>query len=165
VRGLSDLGFMSYANMVFYNLILALWVGGITAVSLIVTPSIFRTFPKESAGEIVGAIFPGYFLFNFIVTLSALVIFLILFGWQGEGAIVSEIILVCSVVISMLHKFKIHPAIKKIKEEIKTLHAEETEAPESALKKQFGKMHFVSFALNFLLLCFGVTLIVLAPTI
>jgi hypothetical protein len=156
---------MGSITISFYNLILALWVGGITVVSIIVTPPIFKTFSKERAGEIVGAIFPGYFLFNFIVTLSALVIFLILFGWRGQGSFASEIILVCSVFISMLHQFKIHPAIKKIKEEIRTFSEEEAVIPESSLKKQFGKMHFVSFTLNFLLLCFGITLIFLAPTV
>jgi hypothetical protein len=74
------------------------------------------------------------------------------------------IILVASVCISALHKFKLHPTIKRIKEEIKALDSTKTSIVNSELKKKFGKMHFASFALNMILLCFGIALILLAPT-
>ena len=155
---------MTSMSLSFYNLILGLWVGGITIVSLIVTPSIFKTFSREKAGEVVGAIFPGYFLFNFLITLFALIFFIILFGRNEESTTVSKIILIGSVCISALHKFKLHPTIKRIKEEIKAIELNKTSVAKSDLKKKFGKMHFASFALNMILLCFGVALIFLAPT-
>ncbi len=155
---------MMSISLSFYNLILALWVGGITIVSLVVTPSIFKAFSREKAGEVVGAIFPGYFLFNFLITSLALVFFIILFGRIEESTTISKIILIGSVFISALHKFKLHPTIKRIKEEIKTIDSNKTSVVKSELKKKFGKMHFASFALNVILLCFGIALIFLAPT-
>jgi len=44
-----------------YNLVLALWVGGISIFTFIVTPAIFRSYGRDQAGEIVGKLFPGYF--------------------------------------------------------------------------------------------------------
>lgn len=155
---------MISTGLSFYNLILALWVGGITIVSLVVTPSIFKAFSREKAGEVVGAIFPGYFLFNFLITSFALVFFIILFGRIEESTTISKIILIGSVCISALHKFKLHPTIKRIKEEIKAIDSNKTSVVKSELKKKFGKMHFTSFALNVILLCFGIALIFLAPT-
>ncbi len=151
-------------SLSFYNLILALWVGGITIVSLVVTPSIFKAFSREKAGEVVGAIFPGYFLFNFLITSFALVFFIIFFGRIEESTTISKLILLGSVCISAIHKFKLHPAVKRLKEEIKAVDLKDPSVVKSELKKKFGKMHFASFALNIILLCFGIVLIFLAPT-
>ena len=45
----------------FYNIVLALWVGGMALFTFIVTPVIFKSYPRDQAGEIVGRLFPGLF--------------------------------------------------------------------------------------------------------
>ena len=52
-----------------YRLALALWVGGMSVFSFLVTPVIFRTQSSENAGKIVGAIFPVYFRFCLAIIL------------------------------------------------------------------------------------------------
>ncbi len=41
-----------------YISILALWVGGISRFTFIVTTKIFRSYDRDKAGEIVGKLFP-----------------------------------------------------------------------------------------------------------
>ncbi|NTW65040.1 MAG: DUF4149 domain-containing protein, partial [Nitrospirae bacterium] len=41
----------------------ALWTGGMALFTFIVTPAIFRSYGRDQAGEIVGRLFPGYFLY------------------------------------------------------------------------------------------------------
>ena len=69
-----------------YTLILALWVGGISIFTFIVTPEIFRSFSRDEAGKIVGKLFPDYFLFT--LALSVLVLLVLplcrsIFGQAG----------------------------------------------------------------------------------
>ena len=59
----------------FYNLALALWVGGIITFTFIVTPAIFKSFGRDMAGEIVGKLFPGYFLYNLVLAALAFILF------------------------------------------------------------------------------------------
>jgi len=44
-----------------YNLVLALWVGGISIFTFIVTPVIFRSFGRDMAGRDRGEALPGLF--------------------------------------------------------------------------------------------------------
>ena len=46
-----------------YRLALALWAGGMSVFTFVVTPVIFRTQTRDDAGKIVGALFPVYFRF------------------------------------------------------------------------------------------------------
>jgi hypothetical protein len=62
---------------ILYNLILALWVGGIFIFTFIVTPIIFQSFGRDYAGEIVGKLFPYYFPYNLILSVLALIVFFI----------------------------------------------------------------------------------------
>ncbi len=43
---------------------LSLWVGGMSLFTFILTPVIFRSYPRDAAGEVVGKLFPSYFLFT-----------------------------------------------------------------------------------------------------
>ena len=56
---------------------LALWVGGIALFTFIITPAIFSSYSRDMAGEIVGRLFPGYFLYNLVLSLLALIFFFI----------------------------------------------------------------------------------------
>jgi uncharacterized membrane protein len=54
-----------------YNLVLSLWIGGMSVFTFIVTPAIFKSFGRDMAGEIVGKLFPGYFLSVLILSFAA----------------------------------------------------------------------------------------------
>jgi uncharacterized membrane protein len=43
-------------------LALAIWLGQTVFLSFVVAPVLFRNFPREQAGEVMGALFPSYYL-------------------------------------------------------------------------------------------------------
>jgi uncharacterized membrane protein len=62
---------MKMAWSFLYNLVLSLWIGGMSVFTFIVTPAIFKSFGRDMAGEIVGKLFPGYFLSVLILSFAA----------------------------------------------------------------------------------------------
>lgn len=138
-----------------YNLVLSLWIGGISIFTFIITPVIFRSFDRDMAGKIVGKLFPGYFMYNMALSILALILIMItrhLFAKSGLK--LSLVLVVCAIVINLFIVFKLHPDVVKVKQEIHSF-----EAPaDDPLRKEFRKLHAVSASLNLLLLADGVAL-------
>ena len=63
---------IAVARCVFW-LALAVWIGQIVFFSFVVAPTVFGAVPQETAGQIVGAIFPRYYLLGTIAGVVALV--------------------------------------------------------------------------------------------
>ncbi|MCK5237718.1 MAG: DUF4149 domain-containing protein, partial [Deltaproteobacteria bacterium] len=42
------------------------WVGMLIFFSFVAAPSIFKVLPRESAGDVVGSIFPKYWLLGYL---------------------------------------------------------------------------------------------------
>jgi uncharacterized membrane protein len=147
----------------FYNFILALWIGGIAIFTFIVTPVIFKSYPRDQAGEIVGRLFPGYFLYNLVLAAVALVLFFMVTNEQSNLAY--RLSLVCAVtalLINLFVVFKLHPDAVRIKQQVTSF---ERESPDSPVRKQFRRLHGVSMALNLVLLAEGIVLLVTGPLI
>ena len=51
---------MAIAKVLFW-LALIVWLGAIVLFSFVVAPGIFGALPRESAGQVVGALFPRYY--------------------------------------------------------------------------------------------------------
>src|SRR5689334_22307010 len=51
---------LAVAKVVF-QLAMTLWVGAIVTVSFLVAPAVFRAAPSETAGAVMGQIFPLYY--------------------------------------------------------------------------------------------------------
>ncbi len=146
-----------------YIIILALWVGGISLFTFIVTPKIFRSYDRDKAGEIVGKLFPGYFLFTLV--LSVLVLLLLplcryLFG--QAGFLWSLVLAVIAVAINLFVSFKLHPEIRSVKQEV---HSFQSLPDDSPARKTFRKLHAMSMTLNLLLLADGVTLLIISASL
>jgi hypothetical protein len=147
---------MSAAVQFLYNLVLALWVGGISLFTFIITPVIFRSFGRDMAGEVVGKLFPGYFLYTLLLSVLALILFLASRPSLRKAAYTWSMLLIASaIMINIFVSFKLHPEIKKIKEEIRSFEA----AQDSPLRKSFGQLHGVSATLNLILLADGIVLL------
>jgi hypothetical protein len=147
----------------FYNLILALWVGGITLFTFIVTPVIFKSYPRDHAGEIVGRLFPGYFMFNLVLAALALVLFFVIANDRSQFAYrLSLVCVVTALLINLFIVFKLHPDTVMIKQQVTSF---ERESPDSPARKQFRKLHGVSAVLNLVLLAEGIVLLVTGPLI
>ncbi len=63
---------MVVAAKVVFQVALAAWVGTLLAVSFLVAPAVFRAAPTETAGTIMGAIFPLYYASTGVCGLLAL---------------------------------------------------------------------------------------------
>jgi len=147
----------------FYSLVLSLWAGGITIFTFIVTPVIFKSYPRDQAGEIVGRLFPGYFLYNLVLAALVLVLFFIVANDQSK--LVYRLSLVCAVtalLINLFIVFKLHPDAVRIKQQVTSF---ERESPDSPARKQFRKLHGVSAVLNLVLLAEGIALLVAGPLV
>jgi hypothetical protein len=143
----------------FYALTLSLWTGGISMFTFVVTPVIFRSFERDMAGRIVGSLFPGYFTYNTALSVLALTLLVPMRSFLSKFSFKASLILVVlAVIINVYVAFKLHPDIKKVKQQI---HSFETPA-DTPLRKKFGKLHAVSASLNLLLLADGVTLLFLS---
>jgi uncharacterized membrane protein len=144
-----------------YNLVLALWVGGIAIFTFIVTPAIFRSFGRDQSGEIVGKLFPGYFIYTLILTLLALFLFLLAARDSSLPAYrLSLSLLILSLAVALLVVFWVHPTTVDVK---RTIASFEREPSDSPARKRFARLHALSASLNLLLLVDGVVLLVVAP--
>ncbi len=142
-----------------YNLVLSLWIGGISIFTFIVTPVIFKSFSRDMAGKIVGEIFPGYFWY--LLALSVIALILIVASssdFPRSGYRWSMILIVTALAINIFVAFKLHPEIKQVKQEI---HSFESLPEDGPLRKKFGKLHAVSAVLNLFLLADGTALLVI----
>jgi hypothetical protein len=144
-----------------YTIMLALWTGGIAIFTFVVTPVIFRSYPRDTAGEIVGRLFPGYFGYNLALSVLAVVLFLLMtVDWTTTASRLSVLFLAAAIIVNLFIVFKLHPDIVRIKQ---TVSSFERESQDSAARKSFRKLHALSAVLNLFLLADGVTLLVAAP--
>lgn len=144
-----------------YNLILAFWVGGIAIFTFVVTPVIFKSYGRDQAGEIVGLLFPGYFLYTIVLTAAALLFFFLLAADRSVFLYrLSLSLLTTALIISVVIAFKLHPEIVTVKQEVSSF---ERESPDSPARKKFRRLHGVSAVLNLALLAEGAALLVVSP--
>src|SRR3990172_13099561 len=52
---------------------LVAWLGGMIFFSFIAAPSIFKILPRETAGDVVGDIFPKYWVVGYVCSITALI--------------------------------------------------------------------------------------------
>jgi len=144
-----------------YNVSLALWTGGMALFTFVVTPSIFRSFGRDQAGEIVGKLFPGYFTYLLALSALALVLFFLLGAEQAARPYrISLALLVVGVIINAYVLLSLHPRTVEVKQQVASF---ERAAPDSPARKEFRKLHAVSAGLNLFLLLDGAALLAMSP--
>jgi len=144
----------------FYTLTLALWTGGMALFTFIVTPAIFRSYGRDQAGEIVGRLFPGYFLYLLALSALVLVLFFLLGADQTSRSFrASLFLLVVAVIINAYVLFSLHPKAVQIKQQVVSF---EKAAPDSPARREFRKLHGISAVLNLVLLADGIALLALS---
>ena len=146
-----------------YFIVLALWVGGIAIFTFVITPVIFKSYPRDMAGDIVGKLFPAYFSYSLIMTALALILFLAFAGFQSNPVHrLSIVLLTAAIVINVFIMFKLHPETVMAKQKISSFEQVSPDAPE---RRKFAKLHGLSAVLNLILLADGVTLLIVSPLI
>ncbi len=154
---------MGKVGYLIYNLILALWVGGIAIFTFLVTPAIFRSFARDTASDIVDQLFPVFFPFVLALSVLALAVFVVTFGVKPGFWHRASLVLLCmAVAINIFVTFKLYPDIKRVKAEIRSFETTSADSPE---RKRFSALHGVSAALNLLVLADGVALLLIGPAL
>ena len=152
---------MAFTITSLYTLTLALWTGGMALFTFIVTPVIFQSFDRDVAGEIVGKLFPGYFVYLLALTALALVVFFLLGAEQTSRTYrASLFLLVIGVIINAYVLFSLHPKTVQVKRQVPSF---ERAAADTPARKEFRKLHAVSAVLNVTLLVDGIALLVMSP--
>ena len=148
---------MTFVKFVFLFTIV-FWLGGMFFFSIIAAPNIFRALPKDQAGQVMGKIFPKYFIIGLAGSTLALVTLAIIGIKSDSMEIVKAplIILGAMVLISLISGLIIGPKARAIKAEYHSL-PEGKERDE--LESRFQKTHRVSIILNGINMLIGLTLI------
>ena len=141
-----------------YLLSLVCWIGSIIFFSFFVAPVVFKTLEQEKAGELVGIIFPRYYMIGYVCGVLVLVA-LLLTGPETAG------LKWCAWGIMMLGTvcagLAVNPKARILKEKLKD--APETEKPD--LEARFKTLHSLSVKLNATVLFAGLWLLWLTAVI
>ncbi len=128
--------------------------------TFIMTPVIFRSYPRDAAGEIVGKLFPSYFLFNLAVGIAALFFFLL--SLQGRGALINGIslgLISLAIALSLYVNFSLYPGIKRVKQEV---HSFEAAARQDPARTRFRRLHAQSAIINIFIIAAGLALLIMS---
>ncbi len=152
---------MAWLADAVYRLALALWVGGVSIFTFLVTPALFRGLGRDAAARTVGLLFPVYFPYVLSVTLVALAAFLARprAAWDAHR-VLCAVLLALAVAASGWSRFWYYPRAAELTREIASF---ETVAPEHPLRRRFARLHGASMAINLAVLADGVLLLLLTP--
>ncbi|MDD2541110.1 MAG: DUF4149 domain-containing protein [Desulfuromonadaceae bacterium] len=138
-----------------YQLAIAFWVGGSALFTFVLTPILFKTESRDSAGRIVGILFPGYFRWGLACGVIALGCRLFMRG--GRMGLVTGI-LAAMLAITVFQAYYVEPKAAAIKQQIVSFDQTPKDDP---VRQQFGRLHGVSAVCNLVVLAGGVVLVVL----
>ena len=138
-----------------YRLAISLWVGGASLFTFLLTPIIFKRFPRAQAGVIVGHLFPAYFRWGLACGAVAIVTRLLLKGKEGPVATVILAVMLC---LTSFQAFYIEPRAAALKTEIPSF---ETTSKDHPARKAFAQLHGISAACNLAVIAGGIALVVL----
>lgn len=145
---------------VLFQLALGLWVGAIVFVSFVVAPTVFRTVPSETAGTLMGQIFPLYYEFTVAVGIialgSALFVLRRVGGTRAWRAVV--VMLVVMLAATTYAGAVVNPRARALRP---ALHREPVDPK---IRTEFDALHHRAVQLNGLVLLLGLTTIVVAAT-
>jgi hypothetical protein len=152
---------MRAANSI-YNIVLALWVGGMATYTFIVTPAIFRSFTRDESARIVDALFPGYFAYNLALSAVALLLAFLVWPDRARSAFrISLALAAAALVVNFYITFMLHPRISLVKRQVTSF---ETMPKDSPQRREFTRLHAISAVLNLAVLADGLTLLVISSS-
>ena len=142
-------------STIIFRLSIALWFGGASLFTFVLTPSLFKSYNRDLAGGIVGVLFPGYFKWGLACGGIALVS---LFFARGRHTVASASIIAIMLVITAVQAFVIEPKAAELKKSIPSFV---TTPPDHPQRAQFRKLHGISAAGNLGVIGGGLALVFL----
>ena len=140
-----------------YRLAITCWIGGASLFTFVLTPIIFKSYNRDMAGGIVGALFPGYFKWGLMCGVIALATIFMPSTIVKHKA-VAAVIIAIMLAITSVQAFVIEPRAAALKKEIPSF---ETTSKDDPLRVRFRKLHGASAVSNLAVIVGGIVLIVL----
>jgi hypothetical protein len=145
---------------VLFQLTLGLWVGAIVFVSFVVAPAVFRAVPNQTAGTVMGQIFPLYYGFTIVMGIIALGSALLLRG-KTSGARAWKAVVVMLAVMLAATAYAgavVSPRTRVLRP---ALHREPVDP---RMREEFDALHRRAVQLNGLVLLLGLATVAVAAT-
>jgi hypothetical protein len=140
---------------VLHQLAVALWVGAVVVVSFVVAPAVFRALPSETAGTVMGHVFPLYYAFTSGAGLVAL-----LSAWwlrrrtNGVGVPTAVVAMLAVMLAATVYAGTVvSPRARTLRP---ALHADPVDP---AVRAEFDALHRRAVQLNGLVLLLGLATI------
>ncbi len=148
---------MTQIAEVLYRIALSLWFGGMAVFTLVMTPVIFRTQPRETAAAVVGAMMPIYFRYSSVMVAVALAArFATGSGFSGIQPSLGTVILGGSLAVTLWQAFVLVPRMERVKAGIPSFEPGDAHHP---ARREFGRLHAFSMTVNFLLMILAALLV------
>ncbi len=150
---------MSLQLLKFIHLLgITVWIGSLTFFTFIAAPSIFKNLPRETAGEVIGHIFPKYWILGYVVSVLTLGSLIAISYTQKTFPAVRILLLVIMLGLTFYSGLVVGKNATNIKAEIKT--AEES-VNKADLRSRFKRVHALSAILNLCVILLGLFLVYL----
>ena len=137
---------------------LILWLGSMVYFSLFVTPKVFGTLSLDTAGRLVGALFPSYYGIGMA---SGLVLLLsaIYFAIKGRGRLswLNVSLVAIMLLLTLYAGLILHPRIRAAKVEVHRAGPE----TKGMVYERFGNLHREAIAINTVVLLAGIGVVFL----
>jgi len=137
---------------------IVVWIGTISFFSFAAAPSIFKLLPRETAGDVIGDIFPKYWLIGYCASTAAFVTLVAITLSGGTFPAARIVILAVMTILTFYSGLVVGKRARGVKAEIR---GTEDEAKKGALRKRFKRLHAESSVLNMAVLVLGIVLIFL----
>ncbi len=136
---------------VAYQLALSLWVGALVTVSFLVAPAVFRAVPSETAGTVMGQVFPLYYGFTLVMGIVALGAAASMWRRAREGGVWRAIVpmLLVMLLATGWAGLVVSPRARELRP---ALHREPVDP---AVRAEFDALHRRAVQLNGLVLVLG----------
>lgn len=136
---------MSQPYLNFIHLLsMACWIGSIVFFSFFVAPAVFKTLDKEKAGELVGVIFPKYYLVGYVCAVTALLT--LFFSHPPILQLVFKTVVLGIMTGAVFYAgLGVRPKAARLKARIKSAEKPEEREP---LEAEFKTLHSLSVKLN-----------------
>ena len=118
---------------------ISVWFGMLVFFSFFAAPSIFKILPREAAGEVVGDIFPKYWLAGYICALSSFVSLIVISIMEKAFPAAKIIILAVMTATTFYSGLVVGEKARGLKAEIKT---EVDPVKKETLRAEFKRTHF-----------------------
>jgi uncharacterized membrane protein len=144
-----------------YLLSIIFWIGTLFFFSSSVAPSIFKTLPRQMAGEVISGIFPKYYLVAYICGGIALITSILswLTGSHSSGIsyLLRVVILAIMVGLAIFAGAVIRPQALDVRAQMRTLSEDSPQY--GGLQTRFNKLHRQSVIINSVVFLLGFAII------